>query len=203
MALYAWVGLVCSVLLLRALIRHLVPQHSAVGPSGVRGRPGTDQHVAVPPAPSDAIRGGDRLRVLLRDGRPMADGDRGAGPGAPTVADDRRQPVLRSGHRRPAHVGRRWGRSRRGGPVGTEASQRHLSRSRHQRDVQAPDVCTRAVRLCVLLLAWYNHVRFGGFANFGERYELAGIEQTKVRSTASPTSRRACSHICCFRRATR
>ena len=35
--------------------------------------------------------------------------------------------------------------------------------------------------LCGLLLAWYNHVRFGGFTNFGERYELAGIDQTKVR----------------------
>ena len=34
--------------------------------------------------------------------------------------------------------------------------------------------------LCVLLLAWYNHVRFGGFTNFGERYELAGIDQTNA-----------------------
>ena len=34
--------------------------------------------------------------------------------------------------------------------------------------------------LCGLLLAWYNHVRFGGFTNFGERYELAGIDQTKA-----------------------
>ena len=34
--------------------------------------------------------------------------------------------------------------------------------------------------MCGLLLAWYNHVRFGGFANFGERYELAGIDQTKA-----------------------
>ncbi len=28
--------------------------------------------------------------------------------------------------------------------------------------------------------ALYNHVRFGGFTNFGERYELAGIDQTKA-----------------------
>ena len=35
--------------------------------------------------------------------------------------------------------------------------------------------------LCGLLLALYNHVRFGGFTNFGERYELAGIDQTKTR----------------------
>ena len=34
--------------------------------------------------------------------------------------------------------------------------------------------------LCGLLLAWYNHVRFGGFTNFGERYEIAGIDQTKA-----------------------
>jgi hypothetical protein len=34
--------------------------------------------------------------------------------------------------------------------------------------------------LCGLALAWYNHVRFGGFTNFGERYELAGIDQTKA-----------------------
>jgi hypothetical protein len=31
-----------------------------------------------------------------------------------------------------------------------------------------------------LLLALYNHVRFGQFTNFGERYELAGIDQTKA-----------------------
>ncbi len=35
--------------------------------------------------------------------------------------------------------------------------------------------------VCGLLLAVYNHVRFGGFTNFGERYELAGIDQTKTR----------------------
>jgi hypothetical protein len=34
--------------------------------------------------------------------------------------------------------------------------------------------------VCLLLLAWYNHVRFSGFTNFGERYELAGIDQTKA-----------------------
>jgi hypothetical protein len=34
--------------------------------------------------------------------------------------------------------------------------------------------------LCGLLLALYNDVRFGGFTNFGERYELAGIDQTKA-----------------------
>jgi hypothetical protein len=34
--------------------------------------------------------------------------------------------------------------------------------------------------VCGLLLALYNHVRFGGFANFGERYQLAGIDQTKA-----------------------
>ena len=34
--------------------------------------------------------------------------------------------------------------------------------------------------LCGLALASYNHVRFGGFTNFGERYELAGIDQTKA-----------------------
>ena len=34
--------------------------------------------------------------------------------------------------------------------------------------------------LCGLLLALYNQQRFGGFTNFGERYELAGIDQTKA-----------------------
>ncbi len=34
--------------------------------------------------------------------------------------------------------------------------------------------------VCGLLLGLYNHVRFGGFTNFGERYEIAGIDQTKV-----------------------
>jgi hypothetical protein len=34
--------------------------------------------------------------------------------------------------------------------------------------------------LCGVLLALYNYVRFGGFANFGQAYELAGIDQTKV-----------------------
>jgi hypothetical protein len=35
--------------------------------------------------------------------------------------------------------------------------------------------------VCGLLLALYNHVRFGAFTNFGERYELAGIDQTKAQ----------------------
>jgi hypothetical protein len=34
--------------------------------------------------------------------------------------------------------------------------------------------------VCGLLLALYNHVRFGGFTDFGERDELAGIDQTKA-----------------------
>lgn len=34
--------------------------------------------------------------------------------------------------------------------------------------------------LCGVLLALYNHVRFGGFTNFGEHYELAGVDQTKA-----------------------
>jgi hypothetical protein len=33
---------------------------------------------------------------------------------------------------------------------------------------------------CGVLLALYNYVRFGGFTNFGQAYELAGIDQTKV-----------------------
>ena len=44
--------------------------------------------------------------------------------------------------------------------------------------------------LCGLLLVWYNHVRFGGFTNFGERYVLAGIDQTKApfyRVSSIPT----------------
>jgi hypothetical protein len=35
--------------------------------------------------------------------------------------------------------------------------------------------------VCALLLALYNEVRFGGFTNFGERYELAGVDQTKTK----------------------
>jgi hypothetical protein len=35
--------------------------------------------------------------------------------------------------------------------------------------------------LCGLLLAWYNHVRFGGFTNFGERYELAAFDQNSAQ----------------------
>ena len=35
--------------------------------------------------------------------------------------------------------------------------------------------------VCGMLLAFYNYVRFGGFTNFGERLELAGIDQTKTR----------------------
>lgn len=34
--------------------------------------------------------------------------------------------------------------------------------------------------LCGILLGLYNYVRFGGFTNFGERYELAGIDQTNA-----------------------
>ncbi|MFZ1994817.1 MAG: hypothetical protein WAU75_11960, partial [Solirubrobacteraceae bacterium] len=34
--------------------------------------------------------------------------------------------------------------------------------------------------VCGLLLALYNYARFGGVADFGERYELAGIDQTKA-----------------------
>jgi hypothetical protein len=35
--------------------------------------------------------------------------------------------------------------------------------------------------LCGLLLGLYNQVRFGAITNFGERYELAGIDQTKTQ----------------------
>lgn len=34
--------------------------------------------------------------------------------------------------------------------------------------------------VCGVLLALYNYARFGGLANFGQAYELAGIDQTKV-----------------------
>jgi len=35
--------------------------------------------------------------------------------------------------------------------------------------------------ICGLALALYNHVRFGSFTDFGDRYELAGIDQTKAK----------------------
>lgn len=34
--------------------------------------------------------------------------------------------------------------------------------------------------VCGLLLAWYNYIRFGSPTDFGDRYELAGIDQTEA-----------------------
>src|SRR6202042_657623 len=35
--------------------------------------------------------------------------------------------------------------------------------------------------VCGILLALYNAVRFGSFTDFGDRYELAGIDQTTAK----------------------
>ena len=63
------------------------------------------------------------------------------------------------------------------------------SRRRRARD-------SRTVRLCVVVLMVYNAIRFGGFGDFGTRYQLAGLDVKHLRSSSSPTSCPAPSAIC-------
>jgi hypothetical protein len=180
-ALYAWVGLVCSVLLLRALLRHLVPSApqwvllvSTVGlaltntlPFLLRRPLQYEVAIAcgfcfemaglwlmVTAVLSPALRRWRMIAGSLCLGLAMGGRPTLALGGAVAVAA-----VL-------------WELKRRNGTY----------RVRPNREtVKLLTYALGPFVLCGLLLAWYNHVRFGGFTNFGERYELAGIDQTKVQ----------------------
>ena len=203
-ALYAWVGLVCSVLLLRALLRRLVPSAppwvllvSTVGLALTNTLPfllrrPIQYEVAIACGFCFEMAGlwlmvTSVLGPELRRWR-MIVGSLCLGlaiGGRPTLAVGGAVAVAAA----------LWELKRRSGTYRVRANRETLKLLTY---ALGPFV------LCGLLLAWYNHVRFGGFTNFGERYELAGIDQTKARVLqASPTFRRACSRICCFRRASR
>jgi hypothetical protein len=179
-ALYAFVGLVCSVLLLRALLTRLVP--------------GTPRWVLPVAAAGLALT--NVLPFLLR--RPLwyevaiASGYCFEMAGLWLMVTSVLGPELR-----------RWrmivgslclglaigGRPTLavGGAVAVAAAlwehNRRTGTYRLHRNSESLKLLTYALGpfvLCGLLLALYNHVRFGGFTNFGERYELAGIDQTKA-----------------------
>ena len=180
-ALYAWVGLVCSVLLLRALIRHLVPSTppwvllvAAVGLALTNTLPfllrrPTQYEVAIACGFCFEMAGlwlmvtavlGPELRRWRMIVGSLCFGL--AIGGRPTLAVGGAVAVA-------AIV---WELKRRNGTYRVRVTSETFKLMMY---ALGPFV------VCVLLLAWYNHVRFGGFANFGERYELAGIDQTKVR----------------------
>ena len=177
-ALYAWVGLVCSVLLLRALLGQLVPSAppwvllvSTVGLALTNTLPfllrrPTQYEVAIASGYCFEMAGlwlmvTSVLGPELRRWRMIA-GSLCLGlamGGRPTLAV--------------------------GGAVAVAAALWELKRRsgtyRIRPDSETLKLLTYALGpfiLCGLLLAWYNHVRFGGVTNFGERYELAGIDQT-------------------------
>ena len=179
-ALYAWVGLVCSVLLLRALVTRLVPRTppwvllvSTVGLTLTNTLPfllrrPIQYEVAIASGFCFEMAGlwlmvTSVLGPELRRWRMIA-GSLCLGlaiGGRPTLAVGGAVAVA-------AAV---WELKRRSGTFGIRANGESFKLLAY---ALGPFV------LCALLLAWYNHVRFGGFTNFGERYELAGIDQTNA-----------------------
>ena len=179
-ALYAFIGLVCSVLLLRALVRRFVPNAPpwmlVVATLGLAltntlpfllRRP-VQYEVAIASGYCFVMAGlwlmvtsvlGPRLRRWRMIAGSLCLGL--AMGGRPTLAVCGAVAVAAA----------LWELRRRNGSY------------RIRRDSDTVRIITYALGpflLCALLLAWYNHVRFGGFTNFGERYELAGIDQTKA-----------------------
>ncbi|MBV9336571.1 MAG: hypothetical protein JO243_11835 [Solirubrobacterales bacterium] len=179
-ALYAFLGLVCSVLLLRALLTRLVPTAPRwVLPVSVVGLALTNTLPFLLRRPIQyevAISSGYCFEMAglwlmvtsvlghgLRRWRMIA-GSLCLGlamGGRPTLAVGGAVAV----------VAALWELKRRNGTYGVRPNREMLKLLTY---ALGPFV------LCGLLIAWYNHVRFGGFTNFGERYELAGIDQTKV-----------------------
>ncbi len=180
-ALYAWIGLVCSVLLLRALLRRLVPSTppwvllvSTVGLALTNTLPfllrrPLQYEVAIA-CGFCFVMAGLWLMVTAVLGPELRRWRMIVGSLCLGLAIGGRPTLAVGGAVAVAAV--LWELKRRNGTFRVRASRETL------------ELVTYALGpfvLCVLLLAWYNHVRFGGFANFGERYELAGIDQTKVR----------------------
>jgi hypothetical protein len=179
-ALYAWTGLVCSVLLLRALLTHLVPGTPRwVLPVAAAGLALTNvlpfllrrplwYEVAIASGYCFEMAGlwlmvtsvlGPELRRWRMIGGSLCLGL--AIGGRPTLAIGGAVAVAAA----------LWEHKRRTGTYGLRW------------DAESRKLLTYALGpfvLCGLLLALYNYQRFGGFTNFGERYELAGIDQTEA-----------------------
>ncbi len=179
-ALYAFVGLVCSVLLLRALISRCVPNAprwvmlvSTVGLALTNTLPfllrrPIQYEVAIASGYCFEMAGlwlmvtsvlGPELRRARMIGGSLCLGL--AMGGRPTLAVGGAVAV--------AAV--LWEHKRRSGTYRL---------GRNTETVKLLSYALGPFIVCGLLLGLYNQVRFGGFANFGERYEIAGIDQTKV-----------------------
>ncbi len=176
-ALYAWVGLVCSVLLLRALLTRLVPSApqwvlpvSAVGLALTNTLPfllrrPVQYEVAIASGYCFEMAG-LWLMVTAVLGPELRRWRMIVGSLCLGLAVGGRPTLAVGGVVAVAAV--LWELKRRTGTYRVRATRETLKLLTY---ALGPFV------LCGLLLAWYNHVRFGGFTNFGERYELAGIDQ--------------------------
>ena len=179
-ALYAFVGLVCSVLLLRALLRRLVPSAppwvllvSTVGLALTNALPfllrrPIQYEVAVACGYCFEMAG-LWLMVTAVLGPELRRWRMIAGSLCLGLAVGGRPTLVVGGA--VAVAAALWELKRRYGSL-------RISPNR-----ESVKVLTYALGPFVffgLLLAWYNHVRFGGFTNFGDRYELAGIDQTNA-----------------------
>ena len=176
-ALYAWVGLVCSVLLLRALLRHLVPRTppwvllvSAVGLALTNTLPfllrrPVQYEVAIACGYCFEMAG-LWLMVTAVLGPELRRGRMIAGSLCLGLAIGARPTLALGGA--VAFAAALWVLRRRTGTYWLKANGETLSVLAY---ALGPFV------VCGLLLAWYNHMRFGGFANFGERYEIASTDQ--------------------------
>lgn len=176
-ALYAWVGLVCSVLLLRALLRHLVPSSprwvllaSTVGLALTNTLPfllrrPIQYEVAI--ACGFAFEmAGLWLMVTAVLGAELRRWRMVAGSLCLGLAMGGRPTLALGGV--VAVAAALWELKRRNGTYRISFNGETFALLSY---ALGPFI------LCGLLLGWYNHVRFGGFTNFGERYELAGINQ--------------------------
>jgi hypothetical protein len=180
-ALYAFIGLVCAVLLVRALVTHLVPNAprwvplvSTIGlalsstlPFLLR-RP-VQYEVAIASAYCFEMAG-LWLMVTAVIGPDLRRWRMIAGSLCLGLAVGGRQTMAVGGA--VAVAAALWEVKRRTGTY----------RIRPNREnVKLLSYALGPFVVCGLLLAWYNLARFGGFTNFGQHYEIASIDQTKVR----------------------
>jgi hypothetical protein len=176
-ALYAWVGLVFSVLLLRALLTHLVPRTppwvllvSAVG-------------LALTNTLPFLLRRPVQYEVAIACGYCFEMAGLWLMVTAVLAPEFRRGRMIVGSLCLGLAVGARPTLAL-GGAVAVAAAlwelKRRTGRYRLHANSETVKVLTYSLGpfvVCGLLLAWYNHVRFGGFTNFGERYEIASTDQ--------------------------
>lgn len=179
-ALYAFVGLLCSVLLLRALLRHLVPRCPAwVLPVSSMG-------LALTNAVPFLLRRPAQYELAIASGLAFEMAGLWLVVTAVLGPEFRRWRMIVGSLCLGLAMGGRptllFGGAVAAGAALWEYRRRHGS-YRLRLDADTIKLATYAMGpfvLCGLLLALYNYVRFASFTDFGLEYELAGIDQTKM-----------------------